>query len=137
MEGFPSPAIAMRKIGLAVSWNDAEKPLEVPLAEHFGRARWLLILESDERVELIRNEGPSGAWGADTLAEAGCTDVIAQHLGPSAFAELQRRDVQLWRGRSGVTARALAEQCRAGTLAPLESPELPGLGQADEGCCEQ
>jgi predicted Fe-Mo cluster-binding NifX family protein len=104
------------RIGMPMSRTD----LDAPLAEHFGKARWLLVLDAPDRCEFVRNTELDGRNAARTLAEHGCTDVVALHLGPGAYAHVSAAGMRAWRGDPGLTARDLAERLARGALPPAE-----------------
>ena len=57
MAGSPeSSADDGNSVGLTLS----RETLDAPLAQHFGKAKWLLIYESDSSFEFVRNEVLSG-----------------------------------------------------------------------------
>ncbi len=117
------------KIGLTTSHADVDPPL----AEHFGKAKWLVVMDAPDRLELVRNEGLDGRSVAAELAARGCTDVIVGRLGPGAYAHVRAAGMRVWRGLPGASARALAEALRNGRLEPLlpaDVVQLHGHGGA-------
>jgi predicted Fe-Mo cluster-binding NifX family protein len=105
----------MARIGMTVSRPDPD----APLAGHFGKARWLLVVEAPDRFELLRNEGLDGRSVAEVFASHGCTDVIALRMGWGAYAHVTAAGMRVWEGDAGVTARVLAERLAHGALQPL------------------
>lgn len=92
---------------------------DAPPAERFGKAKWLLVVESADRFELVRNEGLDGRWVADALAKRGCTDVVARHMGPSAWAHVVAAGMRAWQADDLVNGRNVADRLAAGALNPL------------------
>lgn len=110
----------MAKIGMPVSRMDHD----APAAEHFGKAKWLLVVEPPDRFEFVRNTGLDGRWVAEALAARGCTDVVARHMGPGAHAHVLAAGMRAWQADETVTGRHVAERLAAGALSPL----VPGHG---------
>ncbi len=111
------------KIGMTLSRAD----LDAPLAEHFGKAQWLLVVDQPGQCQLVRNEGLDGRSVAEAFASRGCTDVIALHLGPGAHARASAAGMRVWRGHAGVSARALARALEQGALRSFLRADLePG-----------
>lgn len=102
------------KIGMTLSHAD----LDTPLAEHFGKAKWLAVVDG-ERCELFRNAGLDGRSVAEDFARRGCTDVVADHLGPGAHAHVTAAGMRIWKAEPGASARALAKALEEGRLRPL------------------
>ncbi len=105
----------MNKIGMMVSRPD----LDAPAAEHFGKAKWLLVLEAPGRCQFIRNSGLDGATVAKELASRGCTDVVARRMGPGAHAHVTAAGMRVWEADGSVTGRVVAERLARGALRPL------------------
>lgn len=114
------------KIGMALSRMD----LDAPLAEHFGKAKWLLVLEPPETFEFIRNQGLNGRWAAETLAGRGCGDVVAGRLGPGALAHVEAAGMRAWQAEPGLSAREAAWKLAEGALQPLREAHRHGGSEA-------
>lgn len=97
--------------------------LDGPLAEHFGKAKWLVLVEPPDRCEIVRNEGLDGRSVARELARRGCTDVIVRHMGPGAYAHVTAAGIRAWRADPQAHGRALLLRLAAGELRPFE-PDL-------------
>lgn len=110
--GRPSP-----RVGFAM----ARRRLEAPLSLEFGKAPWLGVWSSPDSGEFLRNVGLSGVAAAAAFRDAGCSDVIALHLGRRAEDALREHGIRLWRGIPGRPARELVEALRRGELAPWPS----------------
>ena len=102
--------------------------IDSPPAQHFGKAKWLLVTDGSEKGESIRNEGLNGRWVAEAFASRGCTDVIADHLGAGAYAHVTAAGMRVWKGEPGQSARELATALVQGRLLPFE-PDALGQGQ--------
>lgn len=105
----------MARIGMPLSSRDPD----APVAEHFGKARWLLVVEAPDRLDLVWNAGLDGRWVAETLAARGCTDVVARHMGPGALAHVLAAGMRAWQADERVTARNVAGRLAAGALRPM------------------
>jgi len=112
--------------------------LEAPLAEHFGKCKWLAVLRPGAAPRFLRNEGLNGRWVAEALAAAGVTDVVAGHMGGGAFRHLAGAGLRVWQASpAGATAAELAARHLAGQLAPMTAPpphEHGGEGHGGCGC---
>ncbi len=106
------------KIGMALSRADVDSPV----AEHFGKAKWILFAEPPESFELVRNTGLDGRWVARELQARGCTDVIVRGLGPGAWAHVRVAGMRVWVAGEDEPARALIGKLEAGGLRAL-APE--------------
>lgn len=108
------PHDSPRRIGVALR----RRLPDAPLADEFGQAPWLLVIAPPDQTRFIRNFGLSGVSAAAALVDAGCTDVVALHLGPRARERLGRGGVRLWQGLPGIGARELARRSVQHDLAP-------------------
>ncbi len=110
--------------------------LDAPLSEHFGKCKWLGVLEPGAPPRFLRNEGLNGRWVAEALACVGVTDVVVGHLGGGAFRHLAEAGLRVWAASpAGATAAELAERHAAGALAPMAAPPPPDQGGAGHGGC--
>jgi len=116
------------KIGMTLPRADHD----APLAEHFGKAKWLLVVEASDRCELVRNEGLDGRSVAAAFVARGCTDVIATHLGAGAYAHLTAAGIRTWQGDAAGSVRALARSLEEGGLRRF-LPENVERGHAHHG----
>jgi predicted Fe-Mo cluster-binding NifX family protein len=105
----------MARIGMVVSRTD----LDAPAAEHFGKAKWLVVVEAPDRCEFIKNTGLDGRSVAHELASRGCTDVVARHMGPGAYEHVTAAGMKAWAADESVTVRVVAERLAGGALRPL------------------
>ena len=106
----------MSKIGMMFSLPN----LDNQLAEHFGTAKWLALVSSPSECEVVRNEALNGHGVALELSRRGCTDVIASHIGPGAFAHLSAAGIRVWRAAPEATGRAQIRLLEAGALTRFE-----------------
>jgi len=122
----------MARLGFPLSHDR----LDAPLSEHFGRCKWLGVVEAGAPPRFLRNEGLNGRWVAEALAAAGVTDVVAGHLGGGAHRHLAEVGIRVWAGEPAeATAARLAELFAAGTLAPMPAPPPAGHGPGGHGGC--
>jgi predicted Fe-Mo cluster-binding NifX family protein len=105
----------MAKIGMTLSRDR----LEDPLAQHFGKAKWLLVWDSAGGAQFIPNQGLNGRWVAETFAAAGCTLVVANHLGPGALVHLREAGIRVLEGAPDKAAVELARLADKGELPDL------------------
>jgi predicted Fe-Mo cluster-binding NifX family protein len=117
------------RLGLTLSHDR----LDAPLSEHFGKARWLAVVEPDGQARFLRNEGLSGGWVARAFAEAGVTDVVVAHLGGGAFGHLEAAGIRVWQGDAAAAASDLAARLAAGALPRLAAPPPHDHGAGGHG----
>lgn len=109
--------------------------LDAPLSGHFGKCKWLAVVEPGQPARFLRNEGLNGRWVAEALAAAGVTDVVAGHLGAGAWRHLADAGIRCWAAaQAAPTAAAQAEAFRAGALTPMAPPAPGEHGQGGCGC---
>ena len=96
----------MRKIGLTLSKNN----LDASLAQHFGKAKWILIYENSKCFEFVRNENLIGRYVVDIFVQKECSDVICHHIGWGAHRHLQEKGIKTWHGPPKVSAQELLGQ---------------------------
>jgi len=120
----------MAKIGMTLS----RESVEDPLAQHFGKAKWLLVWDSAGPARFIPNQGLNGRWVAEAFAAAGCSLVVASHLGSGALEHLRQAGIRVLEGAPEMPASELARRAEAGQLRELlEAPPHP----SGSGCCGQ
>jgi predicted Fe-Mo cluster-binding NifX family protein len=98
--------------------------LDAPLAEHFGKAKWLLVMEYPDRWEFVRNQGLDGRSVAAAFAARGCTDVIVRHLGPGAYSHVTSAGMKVWQGEGDKNVLALVDALRGGRLRLLQASDV-------------
>ncbi len=108
----------MTKIAMPVTRTD----LDAPPAEHFAKAKWLVVVEAPDRFQFIRNSGLDGRTVAAELASHGCTDVVSRRMGCGAYAHVTAAGMRAWKADESVTARVIAERLASGALERL-APE--------------
>jgi len=99
----------MARLGFPLSHDR----LDAPLSEHFGRCKWLGVVEAGAPPRFLRNEGLNGRWVAEALAAAGVTDVVAGHLGGGAHRHLAEVGIRVWAGEPAEATAARLEIGRA------------------------
>lgn len=109
----------MIKVGLALSRADRD----APLAEHFGKAKWFVVIESPDRCTFLRNSWLEGRSVVAELASRGCTDLVARRMGRGAYAHATAAGMKVWEADEGVTGRNVGERLAAGILRPLAPAE--------------
>ncbi|HHW15432.1 MAG TPA: dinitrogenase iron-molybdenum cofactor biosynthesis protein [Firmicutes bacterium] len=104
--------------------------LDNALDEHFGRARYILIVDLEtESVEAIDNHAnfnaPQGAGinAAQSVADRGAEWVLTGHAGPKAFAALHRAGIRV-AAVSGGSCRDALERFRRGELQAIAGPDV-------------
>ncbi|ABZ83729.1 conserved hypothetical protein [Heliomicrobium modesticaldum Ice1] len=103
--------------------------LDDQVDERFGRARWLLLVDTDSRtlLEALDNHRQvnamqgSGIKVAEIAGEKGAEWVLTGFVGPKAFAALQAMDIRIGQGVKG-TARQVVESFLRGDFTAAEAP---------------
>ncbi|WP_074041505.1 NifB/NifX family molybdenum-iron cluster-binding protein [Kiritimatiella glycovorans] len=106
-----------------------ERP-ESPLDPRFGRARFLLLYDTetdtwsahDNSRNLEAGRG-AGIQTAQRVIDLNAEAVITGHCGPNAYAVLEAGKVAVVRDAGG-SAREVVEAWRAGTLAASNRPDV-------------
>lgn len=93
--------------------------------DHFGRARYLIIADTDGGEPLVIDNAANmnalqgaGIGAAETVSDNSAVAVITGHLGPKAFAALEAAGIPGFNG-SGLTVREAIQAYAEGRLAPL------------------
>lgn len=104
--------------------------LDDALDEHFGRARYILIVDAETgAVETLDNHANfnaaqgAGVNAAQSVAGRGAGWVLTGHAGPKAFAALQRAGIQV-AAVSGGSCREALERFRRGELQAIAGPDV-------------
>ncbi len=115
------------------------------LSPHFGKAKWVAIVDDSGRVEFEQNTVLNGRAVVEIVARHGCKDVVFTEVGPGAYRQLQNAGIRGWVGASGVPLPVLAENLRSGELPMAEEPAsgdhhgkregCGGTGRGDACCC--
>jgi predicted Fe-Mo cluster-binding NifX family protein len=119
----------MAKIAMTFSVPD----LDAPLAEHFGKAKWLLFVSSPSECEVVRNEWINGHGVALELSRRGCTDVIVRHMGPGAFDHLTAAGIRVWQAAPESTGRGQLRYLDARALTRFEPDRERSHHRGHEG----
>ncbi len=110
--------------------------LESPFSPRFGRADFMILIDSETREwEALPNPGTSAGGGAGPLAvqfvsEHGAAAVISGRFGPNAYGALEAAGIQTFLAKEGTVAQVF-EQYLAGDLEQVNSatgPEMHGGG---------
>lgn len=105
--------------------------LESELDPRFGRAQYLLIVDTDSlEVEAIENPnvaagGGAGIQSAQMVIGKGVKAVLTGNCGPNAFRTLSAADIEIYTNLSG-SVRDVVRSFTQGELAPIANPSVPG-----------
>ncbi len=120
------------KIAIAVS----DKNLDSPVDARFGRCPYFLIVDSKtNKFEAIENTTGQafrgvGISAAQMIASKGVKAVIAGNFGPNAVNVLSSSGIKIFGGLSGVKAKEVLEQYKAGQLKEVSAVTAPsGMGR--------
>ena len=116
------------KVAVASKGSEVSAPVD----PRFGRARYFLVVDtetgecraSDNSANANASQG-AGIQAGRNVVELGVDAVIAEHVGPKAFATLQASGVVIYTGASGTVADAV-DQWKAGQLTPADTANVEG-----------
>jgi predicted Fe-Mo cluster-binding NifX family protein len=116
------------KIAVTAAGQDWSSPLD----QRFGRAPFLLVIDTAERTLLPINNraGMNAAQGAGVQAAQNVIDsrasaVITGHCGPKAFRALRAAGLQVYLAPDGTVADAIA-RFDSGELRPALAADVDG-----------
>lgn len=106
--------------------------LSSPIDQRFGRARYLLIVDTPERSVLAvdNQSGMNAAHGAgiqaaQTIIDNRATALITGHCGPKAFRALQAAGIEVYLTSEGTVAEAI-DRFEAGQLTVSSGADVGG-----------
>ncbi len=106
--------------------------LNAPLDPRFGRASgFILVDEENGAVEYVNNEQNlnlaqgAGIQSAMNVSKSGASAVITGHVGPKAFAALNKGNIAVYLREGGNAAEAL-EAFKRGELSKAHGPDKQG-----------
>jgi len=105
--------------------------LDAEMDPRFGRARYLLIVETETlEFEAIENPniaagGGAGIQTSQMIANKGAEAVLTGNCGPNAYQTLSAAGLQVYVGLSGPVRQAV-EAFKRGELQPVAGPSVPG-----------
>ncbi|MHB8867916.1 MAG: NifB/NifX family molybdenum-iron cluster-binding protein [Thermoleophilia bacterium] len=108
--------------------------LEDPVDERFGRADYVLIVDTDslalEALDNRQNQQAlqgAGVAGAELVFQKGAQAVITGHLGPKAFRALSRAGIAGYQGAGRTVGEAVAALVHEGLPRLTEGDAQQGL----------
>lgn len=99
------------------------------LSPHFGKAKWVCILDEKGQVEFEQNTALNGRAVVDIMARHGCKDAVFTEIGPGAYSHLKEAGIRGWIGPAGVPVPEIAGHLRRGELAPAQPEPCGHHGQ--------
>jgi predicted Fe-Mo cluster-binding NifX family protein len=106
--------------------------LSSPIDQRFGRARYLLIVDTPERTTLaIDNLGGmnatqgAGIQAAQSIIDNRAAALITGHCGPKAFRALRAAGIDVYLASQGTAAEAV-DQLEAGQLTLAPAADVDG-----------
>jgi predicted Fe-Mo cluster-binding NifX family protein len=112
-----------------IAFTSLRKNSDSPLSPHFGKAKWLLILDTGSNVpESIQNTGLTGRAVVDLLKSNHCEDVVFNGIGPGALKQLKEAQIGGWFAPLGVPVVQLMKMFSSGQLHLARKP-TPGRGR--------
>lgn len=103
----------MSKIGFVTLLKKGDSPL----SPHFGKAKWLMVLDSDsQQSHFIQNTILDGRSVVQLLRQEGCSEVVFTNVGEGALRQLKQAGIAAWYAPSGIPVPRLLEMLNAGQL---------------------
>ncbi len=115
---------------MKVAITSTRPSLDAEVDTRFGRARYVLIVDTDslefEPVENVNAAagGGAGIQTAQMVASTGVEAVLTGNCGPNAFQILSAADIKAYVGLTGIVREAV-ESLKRGELAPTSAPSVP------------
>jgi len=104
--------------------------LDAPSVVHVPRAPYFLVVDTTGTdLEAVPNPGATaeshpGAHAAKTLIATGVQGVIGHRMGPHPIQALEKRNVLVYRGDDGVTAREMLARFTSGSLEVMRPEQV-------------
>jgi predicted Fe-Mo cluster-binding NifX family protein len=103
----------MSMVGVMMSENRAEGKI----SSHFGKAEWMMFVDTDDSVSTFqRNEAQNGKGAVAMVLQQGCTDVILSDIGDGALGHLQAAHVRAWAAPASITGSEALRMFKEGKL---------------------
>ncbi len=106
--------------------------LDSPMDPRFGRARYLVVVETDTGAFSAVDNSPAsdavqgaGIQAGKRVAELGVEALITGHVGPKAFSTLEAAKIKVYTGAAGSVAQAI-EQFKKGKLPQAAAADVDG-----------
>lgn len=103
------------------------------LSPHFGKAKWVGIVDEKGQIEFEQNTGLNGKAVVEIMVKHGCKDAVFSDIGPGAFNHLEQAGIRGWIGPEGVPLPELAERLRGGKLPRAQAEACGHEGSHDGG----
>jgi len=117
---------------MKIAVTAADNHVGAPVDPRFGRARYILIVDSDSMaVEVIDNEKNirafkgAGIQAATVVSDQGARVLLTGYCGPNAFRVLQAAGIRVVQDVDGTVQEAIG-LFRSGRLAYSEAPNVEG-----------
>ncbi|MCF7958980.1 MAG: NifB/NifX family molybdenum-iron cluster-binding protein [Phycisphaerae bacterium] len=116
------------KIAITTQGQDLSSALD----PRFGRAKWLLLVDSDtgafevhDNTMNLNASSGAGIQAAQNVANLGAEAVITGNMGPNAVKTLNMAKVQIFLSTDG-TAQDALDLFKAGKLQGITEPNVEG-----------
>lgn len=118
---------------IAFSVTTSESGLNAPIDPRFGRARYFLIVNTDDEavIKTIDNSSVSlmghgaGIKAAGTMVDEGVEAVASGFVGPKAFSVLKAAGIRVYSGLDGTVKEAL-DKIKKDAVRPDQGPSTNG-----------
>jgi len=116
---------------MKVAVTSSEPDLDAQVDPRFGRAQYLLVVDSETlEFEAVPNPNTSAGGGAgiqtaQLIASKGAEAVLTGNCGPNAFRTLEAAGIKVYVGVSG-TVRDALESLKGGSLSAAPGPSVSG-----------
>lgn len=92
------------------------KKNDSPLSPHFGKAKWLMVVDDEQQTHFIQNTGLDGRSVVQLLRDQGCDEVVFSNIGEGALRQLMQSGISGWYAPDDVPVPRLLEMLSVGQL---------------------
>lgn len=118
----------MSKVGIMMTADRAEQPM----SEHFGKAEWMMVADTESQaVEFIKNDGLNGKGAAEIAIRSGVSDLVFAEIGFGAFGHLKAAGILGWVAPGPITGAEALQMFEKQQLQPAGASTT----EAGHGCC--
>jgi len=109
-----------------------DENLESPVDPRFGRARYLLIVDTDSQEQAFHDNTQNlnavrgaGIQAAENVVRFGANALLTGHCGPKAFRALKAAGIEVYVGVSG-SVRDVLDRFNKGEYSPAAGADVEG-----------
>ena len=109
---------------------------ELKLSPHFGKCKFIGILNDSNEVSIMKNQWKKGRVIAGMLIKGGVKAVIAHEMGEKPLNILKEAGVKVYGGKAGEDLEKLLDAYEAGRLSEeIEQGSCRESEKKDHECC--